>query len=102
MPTINFQSTNHKRYENGVCVSHDFVPRYIKLDYSSNGALLTISVLPTLSPKQAVFAGDDGSILIYKGIDPDYRFEVETKADNTIYRVSVFRLDRNLELRYFG
>lgn len=100
MPTIHFQSTNHKRFENGIQVSHDFVPRYIQLDYSPNGAMLTISIMPTLSPKQAFFAGDNGSVLVYNGIDPDYRFEVETKQDNTIRRVSVFRLDRNLELKF--
>ena len=101
MPTIHFQSSNHKRLERVIQVSHDFVPRFIQLDYSPNGAILTISILPTLTPKQAMLVGDDGSVLVYEGIDPDYRFEVETKVDNTIHRVSIFRLDRNLELRYF-
>ena len=48
-----------------------------------------------------MFLEDNGSVLVYRGLDPDYRFEVETKTDNTIRRVSIFRLDRNLELRYF-
>lgn len=100
MPTIRFQSSNHKRFENGSLVSHDYVPRFIQLDYSQNGIMLTISIIPTLSPKQAVFASDSGSKLVYKGLDSDYRFEVETKQDNTIRLVSLFRLDRNLELQY--
>lgn len=100
MPTIRFQSSNHKRFENGIQVSHDYVPRLIQLDYSPNGAVLTISIVSSLSPKQAIFAKDSGNVLTYNGIDPDYRFEVETKADNTIKRVSVIRLDRNLELKF--
>ena len=94
MPTIHFQSSNHKRLERGMQVSHDFVPRFIQLEYSPNGALLTISILPTLSPKQAMLVNDNGSVLTYEGLDPDYRFEIETKVDNTIHRVSI-------ELRYF-
>ena len=101
MPTIHFQSSNHKRFEHEIQVSHDYVPRFVQLEYSPNGAILTISIMPTLSPKQAMFVKDSGNVLVYKGIDPDYRFEVETKVDNTIRRISVFRLDRNLELRYF-
>ena len=100
MPRIIFQYSNHKRFENGIMVSHDYAPRQITLDYNSNGTMLTISIFPTLSPKQAMFVRDSGNLLVYRGLDPDYRFEVETKSDNTIKRVSVIRLDRNLELRF--
>jgi hypothetical protein len=32
--------------------------------------------------------------------DPDYRFEVETGSNNETKRVSVIRVDSNLELRF--
>jgi hypothetical protein len=101
MPTIQFQSSNHKRFENGVQLTHDFVPRIILLDYSPNGLRLTISIIPTLSPKSATFQRDANNVLFYKGDDPDYRFEVETGYGNVTTRVSVIRTDRNLELKFF-
>lgn len=100
MPTIQFQSTNHKRYENGVQLTHDFVPRIIQLQYSDNGLRLVISIIPTLSPKGATFQKDINSTLFYVGDDNDYRFEVETGYNNQIKRVSVIRVDRNLELKF--
>ncbi len=100
MPTIQFQSTNHKRYENGIQLTHDFVPRIIQLQYSDNGLRLVISIIPTLSPKGATFQKDTGNILFYTGDDEDYHFEVETKQNNEIKRVSVIRVDRNLELKF--
>lgn len=101
MPTIQFQSTNHKRYENGVQLTQDFVPRLIQLQYSDNGLRLVISVIPTLSPKGATFQKDINNTLFYIGDDTDYRFEVETGYNNETKRVSVIRVDRNLELRFF-
>lgn len=101
MPIIQFNSTNHKRYENGIQQTHDFVSRLIQLDYSSNGKSLTISIVPTLTPKSAKFYKDSNNVLYYIGDDTDYEFEVETDAFNEIKRVSVIRTDRNLELRFF-
>ena len=101
MQTIQFQSTNHKRYENGVQLTHDFVPRLIQLQYSNNGLRLTISVMPTLSPKGATFQKDINNTLCYIGDDTDFHFEVETGTNNEIKRVSVIRTDRNLELKYY-
>ena len=98
MPTIQFQSTNHKRYENGEQLTHDFVSRIIQLQYSDNGLRLVISIIPTLSPKGATFQKDIDNTLLYIGDDKDYRFEVETKQNNEIKRVSIIRVDRNLEL----
>jgi hypothetical protein len=101
MKTIQFQSTNHKRYENGVQLTHDFVPRLIDLKYSDNGLRLTISILPTLSPKTATFQKDSNNTLFYTGDDTDFKFEVQTKSNNEIKRISVIRTDRNLELKYY-
>ena len=101
MPTIQFQSTNHKRFENGIQLKHDFVPRIILLEYSPSGLKLTISIVPTLSPKSASFQRDANNILFYEGDDPDYRFEVETGSNNETKRVSVIRVDRNLELKFY-
>lgn len=101
MPTIQFHSTNHKRYENGKQLTHDYVSRIIQLQYSDNGLRLFISIIPTLSPKGATIQKDIGNTLFYIGDDKDYRFEVETYENNEIKRVSVIRVDRNLELKYF-
>lgn len=101
MSIIQFQSTNHKRFENGVQLTHDFVPRIIQLQYSDNGLKLIISIIPTLTAKGATFLKDINNTLFYIGDDTDYQFEVETGLDNQIKRVSVIRVDRNLELRYF-
>jgi hypothetical protein len=101
MQIIQFQLTNHKRFENGTQLTHDFVPRIIQLQYSDNGLRLTISVMPTLTPKGATFQKDINNTLYYIGDDTDFRFEVETVDNNEIKRVSVIRIDRNLELKYF-
>ena len=97
---ITFASTNHKRLENRNQVSHDFVPRLVVLDYNPNGHIINVSVAPTLTPKMARLTRDVNNILYYEGMDLDYRFEVETDSRNEIVRVSVIRLDKNLELRY--
>ncbi|MBR2260853.1 MAG: hypothetical protein IJ916_04040 [Paludibacteraceae bacterium] len=101
--TIKYVSTNHMRIENGVTVSHDYVPRYIILNYDMTGRVLSISIYPSLTDKKAVLVRDSNNVLYYQGDDPDFRFEVETWPDNnTIKRVSVVRVDRNLEIRYLG
>lgn len=100
MPTIHFYSSNHTRIESGVPVSHDYAPRQIVLKYTELGRRLEISIQPTLSPKMATVISDKNNVLTYIGDDRDFRFEIETKADNTIKRVSLFRLDKDLELRY--
>ena len=51
--------------------------------------------------KHARITSDSGSVLKYIGDDPDFVFEVETKWDNTIRRVSVIRRDTGVEIKYF-
>ncbi len=101
MPTITFYSTHHTRVVNGQIVSNDDAYRLITLNYTNFGRRLEISIQPTLSPKMATCVSDKNSVLTYVGDDKDFRFEIETKPDNTIRRVSLFRLDKNLELRYY-
>lgn len=101
MPTITFYSYHHTRIESGRVVSNDSAYRLIVLNYSNFGRRLKISIQPTLSPKMATCISDSNSVLTYVGDDRDFRFEIETKPDNTIKRVSLFRLDKNLELRYY-
>lgn len=94
---------SHKRIQNGLVVSHDFVPRQAILDYDWSGRKLVISIIPTLSPKPATLVRDSGNVLYYEGYDPDYQFEIETWPDNnTIKRLSVIRVDRNLEIQYLS
>ena len=94
---------SHKRIQNGKVVSHDFVPRQAILDYDWSGRNLVISIIPTLSPMSATLVRDSGNVLYYRGVDPDYKFEVETWPDNnTIKRLSVIRVDRHLEIQYLS
>lgn len=103
MSTVTHIFESHKRIENGRIVSHDFVQRIAKLDYDMTGRRLTISILPTLSPKSATLVRDFNNTLYYVGDDPNFRFEIETWPDNnTIKRLSVTRTDRNLEIQYLS
>ena len=96
-----FNSTNHKRFEHGKEVSHDYVPRLIKMEYiTPDKTGMMFSIFPTLTPKPAKKLSDTGSMQTYVGLDPIYKFVIY-RVGNQIVRVSLFRLDRNLELHYF-
>lgn len=103
MPTVTHLFNSHKRIENGIVVSHDFVLRRANLVYDITGRRINICIIPTLTPKSATLYKDDGTTLYYQGDDPDFRFEIETWPDNkTIKRLSVIRMDRNLEIQYLS
>lgn len=103
MPLITHVFESHKRFEHGVEVSCVYVPRRANFEYDATGNSVIISIMPTLSPKKAYLVGQDGFILSYKGQDPDYRFVIECWPDNgTIKRMSVFRDDIGLEIRYLS
>jgi hypothetical protein len=96
-----FQSTHHKRFEHGIEVSQAAVSRIVKMEFSPDFSRMVFSVDPTLTPKPAARVAENGNVLIYQGIDPDYRFELERIGDQ-LRRVSLFRMDRNLEIRYLN
>lgn len=103
MPTITHIFNSHKRIQNGIIISHDYVQRTAVLEYDFTGRNVTISIIPTLSPKLATLYSDSGQVLCYIGADPDFRFEIETWPDNnTIKRLSVIRKDKNLEIQYLS
>lgn len=105
MSTITHIFPSHQRIQNGQVVSEDYVQRQAILDYDWTGNNVTISIIPTLSPKHARLVRDDGSTLYYAGVGADgiYRFEVECWADNnTIKRLSVFRDDTGVEYRFLS
>ena len=96
-----FNSTNHKRFENGREVSHDYVPRLIKMEYiTPDKTGMMFSIFPTLTPKPAKRISDTGTTQTFVGMDSDYKFVIQ-RAGNQIVRISLFRLDRTLELQYF-
>ena len=103
---ITYCSTRHQRIEN-ISSAHptpwdmSYAQRIIKLHYTNFGKTLTVEMYPTLTPKRATLVSDKNDVLTYFGDDPDYVFEIETKADNTIKRISLFRRDKDVELRYF-
>ena len=72
-------------------------------EYDATGNNVIISIMPTLSSKKAHLVRQEGFILYYRGQDPDYRFVLECWPDNgTIKRLSVFRDDIGLEIRYLS
>ncbi|MBE6232514.1 MAG: hypothetical protein E7117_09155 [Bacteroidales bacterium] len=94
---------SHKRFERGIEVSHDCVPRRANFEYDWSGNNVVISIMPTLSAKRARLIRQDGFTLYYQGEDPDYRFVLECWPDNgTIKRFSVFRDDIGVEIRYLS
>ena len=103
MPTITHLFHSHKRFENGIQVSHDHVPRRANLEYNAEGSSVIISIIPTLSPKRAYLVKQEFFTLYYRGEDSIYRFEVECWPDNgTIKRLSVFRDDMGVEIQYIS
>lgn len=93
----------HQRFERGMLVSTNEVPRCAIFEYDLTGTRLVVAVMPTLSPKRASLVRQDGFCLYYQGEDPDYRFVLECWQDNgTIKRFSVFRDDIGVEYRYIS
>ena len=102
---ITFISSRHIRVENySSPFPNQWAPTYVQRDiflHSTNlGKTLTIEINPSLTAKRATLVQDKNDILTYIGDDPDFRFEIETKPDNTIRRISLFREDKDLELRF--
>lgn len=96
-----FLSSNHKRYEHGILVSNDYVPRTIIINLQNGGLQMSVQIEPTLSLKRANLIESTNNVITYLGEDPDYKFVIESNDDNkNIVRFSVFRLDRDLEIRY--
>ena len=94
---------SHQRIENGVVVSHDFVPRRANFEYDPTGTIVEISIIPTLSTKRAFLTSQDGFTMRYRGEDPIYFFELECWPDNgTIKRFSIYRTDTGVEYRYIS
>lgn len=103
MSLITHIFNSHKRIQNGVVVSHDYVDRCANLDYDVTGNNVVISIIPTLSPKHARLVKQVGFTLYYVGLDSDFSFEIECWPDNgTIKRLSVIRHDKNLEIQYLS
>lgn len=100
MIKIYCSSPSHKRYENGVYVEESHVQRNIVLDYSLDGRSVEVSIMPTLSPKKAILTRDSGNTLYYKGVDPDYEFELHTNHNNQVDIMRLKRLDKNLMIEY--
>ena len=102
---ITFISSRHIRVENySSPYPNQWAPTYVQRDiflhYTNLGKTLTIEIYPSLTAKRATLVQDKNDVLTYIGDDPDFRFEIETKPDNTIRRVSLFREDKDLELRF--
>jgi uncharacterized tellurite resistance protein B-like protein len=98
---LKFNSKNHKRFEHGVLVSDDYVTRIITINFHESGRKMSVSIDPTLSLKYANLSECSNNIITYIGEDPDYKFVIELEGEEkNIVRFSVFRLDRDLEIRY--
>ena len=96
-----FASSLHERYENGILVSKSDVDRQISLTFTNDRRNMTVRITPSLSLKEARLENRFDSRLVYRGVDPDYRFEV---VFNEWGDVGVFSLElksRCLKLDYF-
>lgn len=103
MSLVTHVFSSHQRFENGVLVSNDAVPRRANFEYDASGNNVVITIIPTLSAKRATLVKQVGFTLYYQGEDSRFRFEMECWPDNgTIKRFSVFRVDANVEIRYIS
>ena len=96
-----FSSSSHIRYENGRAVSKSNVDRQISLTFSNDRQHLLVTITPSLSPKEANLKSQLDSRLIYKGIDPEYKFEVVFDEFDDVCGFSVELIDRKIKLEYF-
>lgn len=104
MITIIVMPNHHKRYENGIEVSHDYVPRQIKLEYSEDGINVDITIFPTLTTKHAVLVKQTKDALYYKGghtsTDALYEYVAHLRPDNTIGMFTLTRIDKGITIEY--
>ena len=79
--------------------------RHIVLEYTANGAEVTITVNGIMQPRHARIESDNGTVLKYRDLNNDMvYYEVETsRSTGSVVRVSLFQphLDLNyIEYRY--
>lgn len=74
--SIIFYSARHERYENNIMVADTPADRNIDLFFTNEKQVVTVNIMPTLSPKKATLIDVRGSNYIYRGTDPDYKFTV--------------------------
>jgi hypothetical protein len=100
-----FYAQIQERFEPGKQFPRSNIMRHIVLEYTANGAEVTITVKGIMQPRHARIESDNGTVLKYRDLNNDMvYYEVETsRSTGSVVRVSLFQpnLDFNyIEYRY--
>ena len=98
---IVFYSRKHERYERGVLVSQSEVQRVVHVNWMKEKSELVVSIEPSLSAKKGFIKENKGNVLIYRGADPDYEFELTLDVYDGVEGFKLRMPNRGLELIYF-
>lgn len=96
-----FASSFHVRYENGILASKSDADRQISLTFTNDRKNMTVRITPSLSLKEARLENRIDSHLVYRGVDPDYRFDVIFDEWGDVGGFSLELASRRLKLDYF-
>lgn len=96
-----FNSSFHRRYENGHLTSEDYADRIVSIQFSDDKKECLLRISPTLSDKKAYLYSIEERQHIYNGTDPDYKFIIYYDRFGSIERFSLVRTDRDLRIDYY-
>lgn len=95
-----FNSSFHRRYEDGILVSEDEANRIVSIQFSQDKKECIVRISPTLSDKKAILSSVENSTYTYSGTDPDYKFIICYDIFGSIEKFSLIRTDRELKIDY--
>lgn len=98
---ISFHSNKHKRYENGLLKSESSEKRVLNIIFIKEKKEITISIEPSLSPKNAYLVSQTEKLMKYKGFDPDYLFHIHLDKFEEVEKFVLEMPNRNLKIEYF-
>jgi hypothetical protein len=95
-----FDSSTHKRYEEGNLVGTWEALRKVVINLSQDMKSGQFSISESLSNKESHLISIDGNKYTYVGNDPDFMFEFVIDSFNNIESFSLIRTDTNLRIDY--
>ncbi len=98
---FDFMSVEHNRYHNSQLVSSSKVDRNISVKCWNNREDMSIEITPSLSLKRGRLEKILGKLYLYRGVDPDYLFEIKFNQFDEIEYVSVTLQSRGLKLSFY-
>lgn len=94
-----FISSYHKRYQWGEFIEQSAAFRNVELSFSNKRQNITVSIIPSLTPKTAQLLFNNGNCYTYNG--SGYSFVVHFNEFDEIEFFSLELLARNLKLEYY-